>query len=838
MKNNAFEILVVEDNLNQLLLLKKLLERNDYRVSVAYNGREALELLDERKLDLVISDIVMPVMDGYELCRRLKHDEKLNHIPVILLTRLSEPEDMIRGLKCGADHFIAKPYDLNHLLQRIDDIRKTIDIRKGEQANAAVKFHYAGSSHAIDADRRQVIDLLISTYEHAVQQNHELVRVQLELTALNQKLEDRTLQLEASETNYRTLLETNADAIVVADRDGIVKFVNPAVEEMFGSTREKLLGKPFEYSLRAGETQEVVLRRTQGKARVAEMRVVETDWQGRTAFLASLRDITDHKSALEALRKAKMAAEAATRAKSEFLANMSHEIRTPLNAVIGMTELTLDTKLTPEQHEYLKVVHASSEALLCLISDILDFSKIEAGQIELETTHFDFREQVESVAETLSVRAASKGLELLCFVDPSLPGMVVGDPTRLRQVLVNLLGNAIKFTEKGEVSVKVEPLEDLSVTAEDDGSIGLHFMVSDTGVGISKQQQEKVFEKFTQADTSTTRTFGGTGLGLSISRSLIELMGGRLWLESELGKGSTFHFALVLPRGEAEKKQAGIFKHLDFKRLTILVVDDNRTSRTILEKTLQAWGFRTLAASNGAAALSLLQKRRKPVDLVILDHQMPKMDGVEVARTIRGDARLKDTPIIMQSSMGDLNATLQAELQIAQFMTKPIRQTRLFDVLLQVLGFREAAQPETPEPEPLLPAGSQSRSQRILLVEDNVDNQNLAKRMLAKAGFYVEVADNGREAVTAASKSHYDLIFMDVQMPVMDGFRATHEIRAVEREAGSDRVPIIALTAHALKGYREKCLANEMDDYMTKPLKKQILLEKVNRWIGAEQRRR
>jgi PAS domain S-box-containing protein len=641
--------------------------------------------------------------------------------------------------------------------------------------------------------------------------------------------------LRQSEERFRILYEEAPVAYHEIDVSGIIRRVNRAEANLLGFEPSRMLGKPIsafvapeeraaaEQGIQgklSGEKALEPLRRTyvhrDGTRLTLEIHEnLIRDAKGNILGIRStLFDITERQRAEEEIRKAKEAAEAANRSKSEFVANMSHEIRTPLNGVVGMTELLLGTELTTEQQQYLEMLKSSADSLLAIINEVLDFSKIEAGKLQFDTVEFSLRETLTDALGGLALRAQQKRLELAYRVAPDVPDGLLGDPTRLRQVLVNLVGNAIKFTEKGEVIVRVDLEELCSVEAR------LLFRVSDTGIGIESEKQRLIFEAFTQADASTTRKYGGTGLGLAISSRLVELMGGQLWVESEPGKGSTFQFTAIL--GLQEQPAARPVADLQGSRA--LIVDDNATNRQMLAETLSAWRAAPTVAESGETALAAIRNGATSFQLVLIDTDMPGTDGFALAERLQQEPPCSSSAIVMLIAPGRTGDVARCRQPgIAGWIGKPIKEQRLCEVIRAALDVRLPSHDLGP------PSFWLSRSHRglhILIAEDNAINQVLAQRLLEKRGHAVTVANNGREVLSTLANQTFDLVLMDVQMPEMGGLEATAAIREREKSTGS-HVPIIAMTAHAMEGDRDRCLKAGMDGYIAKPVSAKELFEKV-----------
>jgi PAS domain S-box-containing protein len=645
-------------------------------------------------------------------------------------------------------------------------------------------------------------------------------------------------------------VEQSPAVVVITDKEGTIEYVNPQFTEVTGYIFEEAIGQNPRI-LKSGKNPPSLYKElweniSAGKVWKGEMinkiksgeeiwefvsiSPIFSDTNEITHFVAVKEDITERKRMEHEIVEAKEKAEEATRAKSDFLANMSHEIRTPMNGIMGMTELLLDTELTQEQREYLNTIDFSAESLLTLIDGILDFSKIEANKLELDPIDFDLRERLGETLDTLAVRAHGKGLELAFDIDEDVPQMLVGDVNRIRQITMNLVGNALKFTDSGEVVVNV------TVESREKSDVLLHFSVSDTGIGIPVERLNSIFNSFEQADTSTTRKYGGTGLGLTICSRLIELMGGRIWVKSTPGTGTVFHFTTAMQVSTQTRRDVNLEALGALGKLRVLVVDDNKTNRRILEKMLSNWHMDSTlaeAAHQGLDTLHNAFEARQPFDLIISDVNMPEMDGFDFIERIKSMPELATIPIILLTSAnrsGDMQRCY--DLGAQAHLVKPVRQSKMLDVIMTSIGVETVIRKHDAQHSDKDSESVTTGPLSILLAEDNEVNQKFALRVLDKAGHITTVVNNGREAVDAMGDNKFDVILMDVQMPEMDGYEATAEIRRLEQQAGT-HIPIIALTAHAMKGDREKCLEAGMDGYITKPIKSKTLLAKITNVMSA-----
>ena len=806
MTRPRLDLLLVEDSPDDAVLIEQFLGDSrvaDFRLQAVDRLQAARELLATRRFDAVLLDLQLPDCRGMETFRRLKAE--CVGVPVIVLSGNDDEELALTAVHEGAQDYLVK-----------------------SDVSAAVL--------------------------------ERTVRYSIERHRTRRALEERAAALASSEIRQReqaeifqSILNSIADGVVVADERGRMLVSNPAAREILGAVPREFVPEelteqsvfflpdmvtpyavadlPLSRAMQglASRETEMYLRRptdSRGIWLSANATPLRDDAGRLRGGVAVFRDITDRKRAEAELHQAKEAAEAASRAKSGFLASVSHEIRTPLNAIIGMTDFVLDTPLLPQQRDWLKIVQESAESLLSLINDVLDFSKIEAEKLDLEEVEFHLRDSLGATLKSLALQAHRKSLEIVYDIDPGVPERVLGDPTRLRQVLVNLVGNAIKFTAHGEIRVRVHPESLLG------DELMLHLAVADTGIGVPDRQRDRLFLPFEQADTSMARRYGGTGLGLAISSRLVELQGGRIWYEPREPQGSVFHFTARL-RVPVAPPARFVTGHPALRGAKVLVIDDNPGVREILANVLAGWRMEVTQCATAAEATALLTRRPEPHFLLaIVDASLPERSGFELVDDIRRAhaAQIRHTLLLIHSGDRSADASRGDRAGADACLTKPVSPSDLFDTIASLLQFSTLAHPGLTETPPVSPEPLELRGLRVLLAEDSLYNQKLAVGLLEKRGHRATVAGNGAEALDELAHGVFDLVLMDVQMPDVDGLEATRRIRARERETGG-HVPIIAMTAQALQGDRERCLAAGMDDYLSKPVRARQLYDVIDRLL-------
>jgi len=800
-ERNKIDILAVDDREENLLAIESIIDTDEINLIKALSGNDALGLMFDYDFALVLMDVQMPGMDGFETAELMRGSDKTRHIPIIFLTAINkEKKHIFRGYDAGAVDYIFKPFEPDILLSKVNVF---IDL-----------YRQRNTLEELTRKLESTISELISSRE----------------------------QLKLSEEKYKDIFENANEGIFILKKQKII-FHNPKTEEILAGENQRRLKNrfleyvhpEFQHMLETEHFAKLKIKTHDKRTAIKivtdseeikwiEINSVNINWEGENAILNFISDISERKQAEEDIKRAKNLAEQASRTKSEFLANMSHEIRTPLNGIIGMTELVLLSKLDEEQKERIEAVKYSGESLLDIINDILDISKIEARKLELDSIKFSLRGVIEKVLRPLASKTAAKNVELILDIQHKLHDTYIGDPVRLRQILFNLLGNAIKFTHEGEVKLAV------SSSKKEGNQVALEFSITDTGIGIPEDKIGNLFKSFSQADNSTSRKFGGTGLGLVISRSLVEMMGGKLDVKSVEDIGSTFSFDINLQKSTAPEKHSDTELLPQLVDKHFLIVDDNQTNRKILSGLLDHLHIQYQLAEDGSIAYEKILRQgesKNPFDIILLDYHMPVLDGLEMAELLKRENKINPPPAIVLLSSDDVNIQRSklGEYGINRYMIKPIFRNELIKVLNEMVSFN-SGQSAPIKVYAQKQNNTLGKRYNILLVEDNLINQKLANGLLRNLGCEVTIADNGKKAVDILSDNSYDIIFMDIQMPEMDGYEATGIIRDREKIKGI-HTPIIAMTAHAMKGDREKCINAGMDEYITKPISLKSITEAI-----------